>query len=292
MNLPLPHSTTITRNAPPRAPWLTMVHAATHNQGYFSAQVKAFRGSFRLLLIDLPGHGQSESLPGPFGFEEHAQNVLAAMDAAGVETTHYLGTHTGSVVGLLLCTRFPERFLSLVLEGPPIPGIDLPSVVDAMARARSTARERGVDAARAEWYERGPWFDVIRNNPERCRAKEHWAMLSAFSGKPWLDTMPARPVASVLEQLASIRCPVLIINGEHDVEDFLDAADELERRRRRRFSHVGGSRAGQRAHAATLGGKSRSLISCRSELARATYIQGPHSRASSLLLKDGRSRNA
>lgn len=230
MNLRLPHSTTITRNAPTNAPWLTMVHAATHDQRYFSAQVQAFRAHFRLLLIDLPGHGRSEALPGPFGFEEHAASVLAAMDAAGVETTHYLATHTGSVAGLLLCTRFPERFLSLTLEGPPIPGIDLPSVVDAMERARSTARARGVDAARDEWYARGAWFDVIRNNPERCRGEEHWAMLSAFSGKPWLDTSTPQPVASVLEQLPSIRCPVLIINGEHDVKDFLDSAAELERR--------------------------------------------------------------
>ncbi len=229
MNSQLPHTTTITRNAPTHAPWLTMVHAATHDQRYFSAQVQAFRQHCRLLLIDLPGHGRSEALPGPFGFEEHAASVLAAMDAVGVETTHYLGTHTGSVVGLLLCTRFPERFLSLVLEGPPVPGVDLPSVVDAMERARSTARERGVDAARDEWYQRGAWFDVIRNNPERCRGEEHWAMLCAFTGKPWLDTTPPRPVASVLEQLSLIRCPVLIINGENDVEDFLDSAEELER---------------------------------------------------------------
>jgi pimeloyl-ACP methyl ester carboxylesterase len=226
------------------APWLTMVHGATHNQHYFSSQVRAFEKDFRLLLIDLPGHGQSADMPGPFGFEEYAASVLAAMDAAEVESSHYLATHSGSAAGLILATRFAERFLSLSLEGPPIPGIDLPSVIDSMERARALARSRGVDAARSEWYEHGKWFDVIRSSPERCRAEEHWTMLCEFSGKPWLDPAPAKPVAPVLEQLHSIRCPVLVINGERDVEDFLDAADELERRlpnvRRVRIAGAGG----------------------------------------------------
>lgn len=229
MNSLTPHSTAITGNARDNAPWLVMVHGASHDRHYFSAQVPAFEKDYRLLLIDLPGHGDSAALPGPFGLEEHAAGVLAAVDAAGVETMHYLATHTGSAVGLILATRYAQRFSSLALEGPPLPGGHHPSIAQAFERARATARSRGVEAARAEWYERGPWFDVIRNEPERCRADEHWAMLSEFTGKPWLDTIPARPVAPIVEQLSSIRCPVLIINGEHDVDDFLDAADELER---------------------------------------------------------------
>ena len=69
-------------------------------------------------------------------------------------------------------------------------------------------------------------------------------MISEFSGRPWLAATPARPVAPLLDRLDSIRCPVLISNGEHDVEDFLHAADELERRlprvRRVRIPGAGG----------------------------------------------------
>jgi pimeloyl-ACP methyl ester carboxylesterase len=133
---------------------------------------------------------------------------------------------------------------SLALESAPIPGLDLPSVTEAYDRARATARSSGIEAARTEWFEHGRWFDIIRKNAERCRAQEHWAMISDFSARPWLDTMAATPVTPLLEQLASIHCPVLIINGEHDVEDFLLAADELERRlphvRRVKIPQAGG----------------------------------------------------
>ena len=125
------------------APWLVMVHGATHSHRYFGSQARAFENDFRLLLIDLPGHGLSADLPGPYGFEEYADSVLAALDAAGIEATHYIGTHTGSACALILAARSPERFLSLALEGPPLPGADLPSVIDAMDRCRATARERG-----------------------------------------------------------------------------------------------------------------------------------------------------
>ena len=77
-----------------------MVHGASHDQRYFSSQVQAFQQDYRLLLIDLPGHGQSASSPGPYGFEEYAMSVLAAMDAAGVDETHYLASHTGAAVAL------------------------------------------------------------------------------------------------------------------------------------------------------------------------------------------------
>jgi len=239
-----PHSTIVDVTERDSAPWITLVHAATHDQRFFASQVQAFQSDYRLLLIDLPGHGQSASLPGPYGFEEYAVSVLAAMDAAGVDQSHYLGSHTGAAVALILACRHRRRFRSLALESAPIPGLDLPSVIENYARARATARSRGIEAARDEWLARGPWFAIIRKHPERCRADAHRAMVSEFSARPWLDTTPARPVAPLLEQLSSIRCPVLIINGEHDVEDFLHAADELERRllraRRVRIPGAGG----------------------------------------------------
>ena len=229
MKLLEPHSTIVDATGSENAPWLTMVHAASHDQRFFASQVAAFQQDYRLLLVDLPGHGKSAALPGPYGFEEYALAVLTAMDAAGVDATHYLGSHTGAAVALILATRHPARFSSLALEGPPLPGVDMPSVTEAYQRARATARRRGVEPALAEWFERGPWFEIIRSDPEGRRADAHWAMVSEFSALPWLDATPAKPVAPLLDLLPAIRCPVLIINGEHDSGDFLRAAEEITR---------------------------------------------------------------
>ncbi len=211
----------------PTKPWLTLVHGAAQDRRVFSAQVAAFRASHRLLLIDLPGHGLSSSLPGPYGLEEYAGSVLAALRAAGVERTHFWGTHTGTGVGLLLACGEPARFASLVLEGPVFPHRLPPSVLEMIARVRELAREQGMNAARRHWWERSPWFGVIRGQPEACRAKEQLAMLEEFQGAPWLDTQTPAPVASSDGELRQLQLPVMIVNGEHDVPDFLQAADEM-----------------------------------------------------------------
>lgn len=224
-----PHFVTIT-DAGPTAAWLTLVHGASQHSGLFSAQIAAFRSQYRLLLIDLPGHGGSAGMPGPYGFDEHVAAVLRAIDRAGVIRTHYWGTHTGAAVALLLAVRMPQRFLSLVLDGAVLPGIDVPSVTAAIARARVTALEQGLAAARDEWFETASWFDVIRQHPHTCRAAEHRALIDVFGGGPWTWPIAPAPVAPVHDRLPSLEVPVLLVNGEHDLPDFIAMADVLAQR--------------------------------------------------------------
>ena len=215
--------------AGPVAPWLTLVHGASQDRRVFSAQREAFAAHFRLLLVDLPGHGGSAAMAGPFDPQAHARAVLAALDGNGVASTHYWGTHTGAAVGLLLAVRHPERIASLVLEGAVIPGVAMPSVSHWFARACTIAREHGVEAARREWFEHAEWFRVIREHPDTCRAAAHRAMIDEFGARPWLDDRPPRPVTDVAAALGAVSAPVLLVNGEHDVADFLDTARRLAR---------------------------------------------------------------
>jgi 3-oxoadipate enol-lactonase len=209
------------------APWITMVHGASQNSGVFSAQTPAFQDRYRLLLIDLPGHGKSSALPGPYGLEEYAQSVLNAMDGAGVGATHFWGTHTGAGIALLLATRHLERFSSLILEGAVLAGFDMPSINANYGRAKETARQSGMEAARKQWIAEGEWFKVMRDRSKECRATEHWAMIDAFGGAPWLDRSTPRTPEPIESKLAQITRPVLLINGEHDVVDFMRIADKL-----------------------------------------------------------------
>jgi 3-oxoadipate enol-lactonase len=222
-----PHFETIS-TADDAKPWLTLLHGASQHSGLFSAQVEEFQPDYRLLLVDLPGHGRSSAIAGPYGLSEYARSVLAAIRAAGVERTHFWGTHTGAGIGLMLAAEQPQLIASLVLDGAILPGVDLPYVSARLAQAKKTARERGIEAAKAEWFRESRWFEVIRQRPEECRAKEHWDLVSRFSGQPWLDPSAPEPVPSIRPQLARTAQPVLLVNGEHDVEDFIRVAGELE----------------------------------------------------------------
>jgi len=142
--LALPYYEAIT-GAGPSAPWLVVVHGATQHSGLFSAQVETFRASRRLLLVDLPGHGRSSNVPGPYGLAEYARSVMAALDESRVDEAHFWGTHTGAGIGLLLAARHPGRFTSLVVDGAIRPS-DAPR--RPHARAASRRRERNGSTSR------------------------------------------------------------------------------------------------------------------------------------------------
>ena len=210
------------------APWLAMVHGMSGDHRVFSAQVAAFKARYRILLVDLPGHGLASDVPGPFGQIELAAHVAGALADAGAEPCHYWATHTGTALGLLLATERAGRFRSMILEGAVLPGHAMPSVDRELKRARDTARTAGVAAALKQWFDEAAWFDVMRAHPEDCRAAAHWAIVASFTGAPWLDTGAAAPVAPIDGRLASLEVPVLLYNGEHDLADFVDVADRLE----------------------------------------------------------------
>ena len=219
---------TLVEEAGLQAPWLTLVHGATQSRRLFDAQVADFRAHYRLLLVDLAGHGEAALVPGPFGPLEYTAGVLEAMDAAGVRQTHYWGTHTGTQVGLLIALKRPTFLSSLILEGAVIPGRSVPSVTQCFERARTTALKLGLRAAQTEWFERSPWFEVMRTRPVKCRAALQRRIIEHFPGHPWLSTDEPEHVALSRLQLGSIMQPTLLVNGEFEVPDFLPAAKELE----------------------------------------------------------------
>lgn len=210
------------------APWLVLVHGMSQDHRVFSSQVAAFKDRYRILLVDLPGHGLSGDIPGPFDHNTLAAHVAAAMENAGVATCDYWATHTGTSLGLLLASEHAGRFRAMVFEGAVLPGRAMPGVEAALQQARDVARAEGVPEARRRWFDESAWFDVMHRRPEECRAEAHWAIVSAFTGAPWLYEGAAAAVAPVDERLAAVDLPVLLYNGEHDLPEFLDAADRLD----------------------------------------------------------------
>ncbi len=208
------------------ADWLVLVHGATQHSGLFDAQERWFAGRWNLLLVDLPGHGRSAALAGPFGIVEYAAAVREAIAGAGIEQFHFWGTHSGAAVGLALAAERPAIVRSLILEGALLPGQPLPYVDQAIAQARSIAREQGVAAARRWWFDTAEFFDLIRTDPIACRAAAHWDIISSFGGAPW--TCPKPPAALDLSaRLKDIAAPTLFVNGASDVPDFQEAAEML-----------------------------------------------------------------
>ncbi len=215
--------------ADPAADWMVLVHGVSQDHRLFDAQVTFFQDTYRIMLIDLPGHGVSSKIPAPYGLREFAVHIRDCMVSIRVNNATLWGTHLGASAGLLAALDDHELFSALVLESPVFPGRALPSVSDLLSNVAATAKEHGTNKARELWWEKGPWFDRMRSDPEKCRAEEQRRIIADFEGGPWLDTdLVSKPLDSVENKLRQLRVPTILINGEHDVHDFVLAVDALE----------------------------------------------------------------
>ena len=100
-------------------PWRTpqtvvMVHAAMGSSRRFYAWVPYLARDFRVVRLDVRGHGES-GVPGPnqLSFERLVLDVKELMDHLNIGEAHLTGSSAGAIVAQGLAIRHPERVLTL-----------------------------------------------------------------------------------------------------------------------------------------------------------------------------------
>jgi pimeloyl-ACP methyl ester carboxylesterase len=95
------------------------IHGITANHRSFSPL--AARLDAPVLAVDLRGRGGSRALPAPFGLEQHAEDVAAAIAAAGFQRALVVGHSMGAYVAVRLAAAHPELVEALVLVDGGLP---------------------------------------------------------------------------------------------------------------------------------------------------------------------------
>lgn len=111
------------------------VHGVTAN--HRSWPLVADRVGAPVLAPDLRGRGRSGDLPGPAGMDAHVEDLVAVLDAAGVDRAVLVGHSMGGFVVAALAEAAPERVAGVVLvdgglpfPAPP-PGVTPDEVISA-----------------------------------------------------------------------------------------------------------------------------------------------------------------
>ena len=72
--------------------------------------------SYRVIALDLRGHGRGMRSVEPFSLEDCADDAAAVLDQLGAGRVIVVGYSMGGPVGLLLARRHPERVAALVMQ--------------------------------------------------------------------------------------------------------------------------------------------------------------------------------
>lgn len=92
---------------------LVLIHGWTCDRGFWSANVPALAKRYRVIALDLPGHGQSDPCA-TCSMEEFGDALFAVMDAANVRRAVLVGHSMGGAVMLAAARRQPDRIKAIV----------------------------------------------------------------------------------------------------------------------------------------------------------------------------------
>ncbi|ADI00069.1 alpha/beta fold hydrolase [Salisediminibacterium selenitireducens] len=99
--------------------WVTFVHGAGGNSATWYKQVKAYRQNFNVLLVDLRGHGKSQSIKWSKNdsFKDIATDIKLVLDAEQIGKTHMVGISLGTIIIQTFSQLYPQRLASMILGG-------------------------------------------------------------------------------------------------------------------------------------------------------------------------------
>ncbi|HSE30911.1 MAG TPA: alpha/beta fold hydrolase [Pyrinomonadaceae bacterium] len=96
-------------------PAVVLIHGYPFNRSMWADQVSTLTDRYRVVTLDLRGHGESESSSGASTMKLLAQDIAALMDELRIERAVIGGLSMGGYVALAFYQLFPERVEKLLL---------------------------------------------------------------------------------------------------------------------------------------------------------------------------------
>ncbi|MCW2991574.1 MAG: alpha/beta hydrolase fold protein [Solirubrobacterales bacterium] len=106
---------------PPDAPPLLLVHGWPQHWWAWRFVIPEMAKTHRVIAPDLRGHGWTEAPSVGYEKEQLATDLLALLDAMGIDRVTWAGHDWGAWVGMLAALRAPERFERLLATCIPPP---------------------------------------------------------------------------------------------------------------------------------------------------------------------------
>ena len=96
---------------------IIFLHFSAANLMMWQRAIPYFQDHYRLILVDLRGHGKSDKPANGYQMDDMAWDVIGMMQQLKLERAHIVGSSLGAEVGLSLAANAPERVISLVCDG-------------------------------------------------------------------------------------------------------------------------------------------------------------------------------
>ena len=165
---------------------LLLIHGNTGSINHFTMQIPYFAQHYQVIVADSRAHGKSVDPTDSLSYEMMAEDFNALLDHLKIKSCNIIGWSDGGNNGLLLAIHHPDKVKRLAITGANI-------WIDSSAIANDIV---SIDPL-------GPMYK-LEQTPEVKNTIKITKLLFML------------PNIS-LKQLNDIKCPTLIIGGDHDV---------------------------------------------------------------------------
>lgn len=190
----------------------------------YSQNIPFFAARYRVLVIDMPGWGQSDSAPP--GDRDHAEALLLALDALGLERVAIVGNSMGGATAVKFTAHHPDRVSHLIPMGANAPGQNI--------FGPPTRQSEGVRAIAKAYFEPTPanfqaMVGALTNDPalaadsELARRRSEAALARPDHLENWRAAVvtgelngPPAEYERVPALLAGLSVPTLLVHGRED----------------------------------------------------------------------------
>lgn len=204
-------------------PPVVLLHAGIGDSGMYDDQVDVFARDHLVVRYDARGFGRSPVQPGELSVR---RDLLAVLDAYGLERAALVGTSLGANTALQVAVTAPERVSALVLAGAGLPGHEWSAEIDAYNEAEDRAAAAGdVEAAVEANLEM--WLSARAPAAVRERLAEMLRRSFALQFPVWDDVTSEQLDPPVTALLGEIGVPTLVLVGREDVADMHELAARI-----------------------------------------------------------------
>jgi len=191
---------------------VVLLHGLGSCAADWAGQTAVLEPRYRVVCVDLPGHGASPLRPGGLTVESIAHDVVTLLDELSGEAVHIVGLSLGACVALRLALEAPWRVRTLTLVNgfarlqPRGPG-DLARLATRLlllGTAPMTSVAAHVARGLFPWPEQRALYDAA---VARLAATPRTAYAAALGALARFDARG---------QVAAIRRPTLVVAGDRD----------------------------------------------------------------------------
>lgn len=191
---------------------LLLIHGLGSSTRDWEEQVPVLSQKYKVITIDLRGHGQTDKPKGPYSMRMFAEDIAELLKNLGINSIHILGISLGGSVAFQLTVDYPDLVKSLIVvnTGIEVRVDSFKMRLEVFKRTfivKLVGMKKMGEVLAPRLFKKPEQEDLRKKLIERWAENDKKAYLAAFYAfKGW----------SVRDQLSKINFPTLVIGSDED----------------------------------------------------------------------------